>query len=218
MRSTLPALLAIGSSLALLAAASPARADASAWAFVGGGTLVWKQTDTPGALVPSGSGGAFVPSGSMILEAGAGTTPDARFIFGGVFRLHTIFSHGTDLALLARACTHGFQAGDWGLAIDAGGYLRTWGPQLGGGFAGGVSLGMPLGFTLNVHTQVGVSQALAIGAVAGIDLLRLTVYRETLRKWWQNPAPSWSRTQTAGSGHAGGAPQTPGSAGPTIAF
>lgn len=196
VRSNVPALLAALSSLALLATAAPARADISAWAFLGGGALAWKQTDAPGttAATTSGSNGAFVPSGSMIIEAGAGTAPENRFIFGGVFRLQPIFKHGTDLSLLARACTHGFQAGDWGLSLDAGGYLRTWGPQLGGGFAGGVSLGMPLGFTLALQTEIGTNQAVAIGATAGLDLLRLTVYRESLRNWWQNQQPTWNRT------------------------
>ena len=190
-------MLAAGSSLALFAAAAPARADASAWAFIGGGTTLWKQADSNAA---TGSNGSFLPSGSMILEAGVGTTPEARFIFGGLFRLQPIFKHGTDLALLARGATHGFQAGDWGVAIDAGGYLRTWGPQISGGFAGGVSLGIPLGFTLSVQTQVGSNQSIAIGAVAGIDLLRLTVYRESHLKWWQNPQPSWNRGKSASSG------------------
>ncbi|MFT3767214.1 MAG: hypothetical protein QM820_17085 [Minicystis sp.] len=195
MPSKLPALIAVGSSLAVLAAAAPARADASAWAFIGGGTMVWK--DAVNTTASASGSQPFGASGSMIIEAGAGTTPEARFIFGGLFRLQPIFKHGTDIALLARGCTHGFQAGDWGVAIDAGGYLRTWGPQIGGGFAGGVSLGMPLGFTLSIQTEVGTNQAIAVGAAAGIDLLRLTVYRESLGKWWQNPQPTWNRGNTA---------------------
>jgi hypothetical protein len=198
VRSTIPALFAVGCSLALLAEAAPARADASAWAFIGGGAIAWKQGDRS-TMTPFNDG-TFGATGTMTIEAGAGTSPDGRVIFGGLFRLQPIFKHGTDLALLARGCSHGFQAGDWGFAIDAGGYLRTWGPQIGAGFAGGVSLGMPLGFTISLQTEIGSNNALSVGAVAGVDLLRLSVYREALLKWWQNPSPSWTRSKSAASG------------------
>jgi hypothetical protein len=39
-----------------------------------------------------------------------------------------------------------------------------------------------------VQTEVGTDQALSFGAVAGIDLLRLTLYRQTLLNWWPNPS------------------------------
>lgn len=200
--SKLPACLAVASSLAILAAAAPARADASAWVFLGGGTLAWKQgveksAATTGTVVEPGNDGGWLLNGTMVIEAGVGTRPDAPVIFGGLFRLQPVFKHGTDLALLARGCTRGFQAGDWGFAVDAGGYLRSWGPQIGAGFAGGISLGLPLGFTVSVQTQIGSNNALSVGAVAGLDLLRLTVYREALKTWWQNPSPSWPRQSDA---------------------
>ena len=202
MRTTLPACLAAASCLAILAAAAPARADASAWVFLGAGPIAWKQgvektTATTGAVVEPGNDGSWLLNGSMIIEAGVGTRPDAAVIFGGLFRLQPVFKHGTDLALLARGATRGFQAGNWGFAVDAGGYLRTWGPQIGAGFAGGISLGLPLGFTISLQTEVGTNNALSVGAVAGLDLLRLTVYREALKTWWQNPAPSWPRESEA---------------------
>jgi hypothetical protein len=200
VRSTIPALLAVGSTFAILAVAAPARADVSGWAFIGGGALAWKQGEAS-TMTPFNDG-TFGANGTMTIEAGVGTTPEARFIFGGLFRLQPIFKHGTDLAWLLRGASHGFQAGDWGVAVDAGAYLRTWGPQIGGGFAGGVSLGMPLGFTLSVQTEVGTNKALSVGAVAGVDLLRLSVYRETLLKWWQNPSPAWTRSKSAASGTA----------------
>lgn len=195
MPSKLPVLLAAASSLAILAASAPARADASAWMFVGAGAIGWKQGDAS-TLTP-GNDGAFSTNGTMTIDVGAGTTPDARFIFGGLFRIQPIFKHGADLALLARAATHGFQAGDFGVALDAGGYLRTWGPQIGAGFAGSVSLGLPLGFTITAQVEVGSNKALSLGGVAGIDLLRLTLYRQTLLKWWQNPSPAWTPQKTA---------------------
>lgn len=200
MPSKLPILIAACSSLALTAVASSARADGSAWMFVGGGVLGWKQGEA--ATLTPGNDGAFGANGMMTIDVGAGTSPDARFIFGGLFRIQPIFKHGADLAILARACTHGFQAGDFGLAIDAGGYLRTWGPEIGAGFSGGVSLGLPLGFTISAQAQVGSNNALAFGGVAGIDLLRLTVYRKALLKWWQNPSPAWTHQKTAASAPA----------------
>lgn len=177
MRSTLPVLVAALSSLAGLAIASPARADVSAWAFAGGGALAWKQgTDKLAA------------NGTIAIDVGAGTTPEGRFIFGGLFRIQPIIGHGTDLSVLARFCNHAFQAGDFGVALDAGAYARFWGTKS-AGFAGGVTVGLPLGFSLAFQAQAGSDNAVAFGGVAGLDLLRLTVYRQTLLKWWQNRSP-----------------------------
>jgi hypothetical protein len=176
----LPALLAVASSLAALATASTALADASAWVFLGGGAMGWRQSESL----------MYNPGGTMVVDVGAGTSPDASVIFGGLFRFQPIIPGGVDLAMLGRFCTHGFQAGDWGVAIDAGGFARPWGfGSL--GFTGSVSLGMPLGVTLMLQTEAGIDHALSFGAVAGIDLLRLTLYRQTLLKWWQNPSPAW---------------------------
>jgi hypothetical protein len=192
-----PIAIAACSFLALSAAASSARADASAWVFVGAGALGWKQGEAS-TLTP-GNEGKFGANAMMTIDVGAGTSPDASFIFGGLFRIQPIFKQGADLAILARACSHGFQAGDFGFAIDAGGYLRTWGPVTGAGFTGGVSLGLPLGFTITAQAEVGSNRALAFGGVAGIDLLRLTVYRKTLLNWWQNPSPAPDKTASSGA-------------------
>lgn len=159
----------------------PARADASAWLFVGGGSMVWKENNR-----------GVTANGTMTIDVGAGTTPNAPFIVGGLVRLQPIFRQGTDLSLLARVCTHGFQAGDFGLAMDLGGYARTWGVGS-GGFAGGVVLGAPLGFSLSLQAEIGSDNSQSFAAVAGIDLLRLTVYRETLLNWWMNPSPGKTR-------------------------
>jgi len=184
----LPALLAVASSLAALATASPARADASAWVFLGGGAMGWRQSESL----------SVNPAGTMVVDVGAGTSPDASVILGGLFRFQPILPGGVDLALLARFCTHGFQAGDWGVAIDAGGFARPWGNES-VGFTGSVSIGMPLGFTLMLQTEAGIDHAVSFGAVAGIDLLRLTLYRQTLLKWWQNPSPAWKNGPAPGS-------------------
>jgi hypothetical protein len=190
----LPAFPAIASSLAAIAVASvasPARADTSAWMFVGGGAIAWKQTDIMHPV-----------AGTMTIDVGAGSSPEGRFIVGGFFRIQPIFSNGTDIAVLGRVCTHGFQAGDWGVAVDAGGFARAWGNQS-IGFSSGFSLGMPLGFTLGLMSEIGTDRAVSFGVVGGIDLLRLTVYRRVLRNWWQNPSPSWTSQKTATSGVSG---------------
>jgi hypothetical protein len=187
--------LSIGASLAVIAAAAPARADTSAWVFVGGGVLGWKS-NAPAAGSTATTFTSLAPSATMTIDAGVGTSPDARFIGGGLFRVQPIFGSGADLALLARLCSHGFQAGDWGFAIDAGGFARPWGVQS-IGFSGDVSLGMPLGFTLTAQTEVGTAGVLAFGVVAGLDLLRLTIYRQTLLKWWQNPSPAYEPKKAA---------------------
>jgi hypothetical protein len=179
-------LLATAALLAVFAAASPARADASTWVFVGGGGLGWKTSEYNGVN----------PAGTVVVDGGIGTSPDARFIVGGLFRFQPIFpAGGIDLSLLTRFATHGFQAGDWGVALDVGGFARPWGHRS-IGFAGSVSLGMPLGITLMLQTELGTDHAITLGAVAGVDLLRLTIYRQTLLKWWQNPSPAWKKKES----------------------
>jgi len=179
--------------ISVLAIAAPALADASAWVFVGGGALSWTQAESPG----------YSPRSTMTIDVGAGTDPRASFIFGGLFRIQPIFTQGTDLSLLARFCNRSFQAGTWGFAIDAGGFARTWGVVT-AGFSGSASLGLPLGFQLTGMTEIGLDHAYSFGVVAGIDVLRLTLYRQILKNWWQNPSPSWTTstpsTQTASGG------------------
>lgn len=189
MRSPPCILLALGFFLTASAIGAPVRADTSAWVFAGGGGLGWKQTR-------DGSDNSFRASGALAFDVGVGTSPDAPFIVGGLFRVEPILGSGTDLALVARVATHGFQAGDFGLALDAGGYARFWG-DTSQGFAGGLTLGAPLGLQISLQTMVGTHKAVAFGAVAGVDLLRLTVYRQTFLEHWQNPSPAWKRVGRA---------------------
>jgi hypothetical protein len=192
----LPALVVIAWSFAALAIAAPALADSSAWVFVGGGGLGWKQAQNL----------TYTPSPTMVVDGGVGTSPDGPVIVGGLFRFQPVFGsgNGIDMSILARLCTHGYQAGNWGVAVDLGGFGRYWGSRS-VGFAGSVSLGMPLGFTLMLQTEVGIDRAFSFGAVAGIDLLRLTLYRQTLLNWWQNPSPAWKNEKTLAPTADGGA-------------
>lgn len=161
-----------------LAWATPARADVSSWMSASAGAMSWKQ-----------SGGDYTLDPSLQFDVGVGTTPTAAFIFGGVFRVTPILGAGTDLGLLLRGATRGYQEGGFGIALDAGGYARFWGVDS-AGFLGSATLGAPLGLTLTLQAAVGTDSAVAFGGVLGIDFLRLTVYRQTLLDAWPNPYPA----------------------------
>jgi len=182
VRSQLPILTALGASIAALTLATSARADTSAWVSVGAGALGAKQA----------SNTDFGLNAALSFDFGVGTTPNAPFIFGGLFRIQPLIGQGTDLAFLARAATGGFQSGNFGVALDAGTYLRTWGATTTAGFTGALTLGLPLGFQISAQTMIGPDNAVAVGAIAGIDLLRLTLYRRNFLNYWQNPSPGGS--------------------------
>jgi hypothetical protein len=122
----------------------------------------------------------------MQIEAGVGSPPSGAVIVGGMFKTITYFGHGTDLALALRGATGGFVRGGFGLAIDAGAFHRGW--DLGSnGFIGALVLGAPFGLQLTGVFERGTNDVQAFGAILGIDLLRLTVYRRTSGSYWPNP-------------------------------
>jgi hypothetical protein len=172
-------------SLLLVVLPGTARADASAWAFAGAGALAWKEGTAK-----------LAPYAAMTFDFGVGTTPDAKVIFGGLFRLTPVIDKGADGALCARIASHGFQAGDFGVALDVGGYQRFWG-SYSRGATGALTIGFPLGFSLSFQGLYGTNDALAVGAIAGIDFLRLTVYRQVLLDTWPNPYPAHELPQKA---------------------
>jgi hypothetical protein len=180
--------VALAGFLATLALAEPARADASAWAFAGAGALAGKEGTAP-----------ITPRAALSFDIGVGTTPDGPVIFGGLGRITTVLDVGTDAALLARLATHGFQAGRFGVAFDVGGYQRLWGTWS-RGVTGGLTIGFPLGFQLSLQGLYGTQDALAFGAIAGIDFLRLTVYRQFMTDRWSNPYPAHEIPASAGLG------------------
>ncbi len=182
---------ALASSLAALAVLSSsgvARADASGWLFVGGGALAWKQGS--GTVGQAQYDGRLGGNGTMTFDVGAGTSPDKPFIVGTFARIQPIFKNGTDLGLMVRGASHGFQVGSLGFALDAGTFFRTWGTKA-WGFSGGLNLGVPLGITLGLQAQVGTNNSVGFGAVAGIDVLRLTVFRRALTDRWPNTSPDY---------------------------
>jgi len=188
--------LTLGLSLTALTLGSTARADTSAWMFAGAGALGSRVAQPPPGSMPSSppacDAGKFCANAALTFDMGVGTTPDGPVIIGGLFRVQPLIGAGTDLAILARVATHGFQAGDFGLAFDAGGFARFWGEKA-GGFMGEITVGAPLGLQLSIEAMVGTEKTLGFGAVAGIDLLRLTLYRQTMLDHWQNPSPAWKR-------------------------
>ena len=96
---------------------------------------------------------------------------------------------GTDLGLSLRTATKGFVLGDWGAALDLGGYDRLWeGGSLGG--QGSLVLGAPWGITLSLSGGMGTNDERHASAVIGIDFARLTVYRRSGENWFMNPYPA----------------------------
>ena len=183
-----PARLLAAAALACvpLAWASPAAADVSSWVSAAAGPIRWKQGDAEYKIDPA-----------LQIDIGVGTTPENRFIVGGLFRVTPLLGSGTDLGLLLRGTTRGYQEGGFGLALDAGGYARFW-EENSYGFLGSLTLGAPLGLTLTLQGALGTNNAVALGGVLGIDFLRLTVYRKTMTEIWPNPhsAPLAARSGT----------------------
>lgn len=162
----------------MLLLASPARADVSSWLYLGGGPS-WLTT-------ADGTDG----HPGLQMETGLGTPPADMLAVGGLFRVHTHFTRGTDLALLARLATHGFVNGGWGVALDAGGYQRWW-EEGSTGLLGSLVLGAPWGITLSATAGFGTNDQRLYSGTLGIDLARLTVYRRTGESWWKNPFPAY---------------------------
>lgn len=159
-----------------------ARADVSSWASVAAGPT-WLdeggENDTGFESVPT-----------LALLTGLGSSPENALVVGGAFQMQTHFSRGTDLGLLARVATQGFVLGDWGAALDLGGYARFWGQHSEGGL-GALSLGAPWGITLTANGSLGTHEARSFGVTLGIDFARLTVFRSVGTNWFPNPYPGY---------------------------
>jgi hypothetical protein len=162
--------------VALSATGGVARADVTSWFAVSGGAASVAQVDVPRTTAVS-----------LQLETGVGTSPGASFVLGGLLKSLTFFGQGTDLALAARLATGRFVRGGWGVAVDAGPYRRWWGVRS-TGVLGQLVVGAPFGLEVSAFTEQGSHEARAYGALLGIDLLRLTVYRaNTQSSSWYNP-------------------------------
>jgi hypothetical protein len=119
------------------------------------------------------------------LETGLGSNPRNSWVFGGLVRTWTHFGAGTDLVLAQRTASGGFARGNWGVALDVGGYQRWWGPDS-TGVTGTLSLGAPWGLTLAAAAAVGSGAQTTLGLTLGIDWARATAHRESGLNWWPN--------------------------------
>jgi hypothetical protein len=126
---------------------------------------------------------------TFMLDTGMGSSPSGLVSVGVLCRFHTRFGDGTDLGLLLRTATRGFVQGDFGVALDLGGYARAWGnSHL--GLAGDIALGAPWGITLTLGGTSGPDEVRSYSGVLGLDLARFTIYRSTGTGWWPNPFPT----------------------------
>jgi hypothetical protein len=165
---SLAALLA----LSALVVPRAARADVASWMYAGVG---------PGFLENSGERRPW----SLQIDSGFGSHP-STVVVGGLFRLHTYFEQGSDLALLVRGASRGFVQGEWGFALDAGGYQRFWGEGSSGGLAS-LALGGLWGVTLSGSAGMGTNDHRFMSLTLGIDFARLTVHRLSGTNWFPNP-------------------------------
>ena len=156
-----------------------AKADVSSWLFVGGGV---SQVGKFGA-----DNSTRVPS--LRLSTGMGTDPSRPFIVGGLARFDTLFGKGTDLTAALRLADNGYVNGRWGLALDLGAVARYWGQNVYGGSATLIA-GAPWGIQLELGGLMGTRDTQGYSAILGIDLARLTVYRQSGSSWWKNTFPA----------------------------
>jgi hypothetical protein len=167
--------------LAVLGLSAPARADVSSWISVAAGATM---LDAP-------SGRSTAPT--LELKTGVGTPPLGDFLaIGGVFQLQTHFGKGTDLGLLARFASRGYVLGDFGVALDLGGYQRFFASRSRGGL-GALVLGAPWGIFLSAGGGLGTENDRHYGLVLGIDFARLTVYRDVGTSYFPNPHPAFRK-------------------------
>jgi hypothetical protein len=164
-----------------LVVTTPARADVSSWVSAAAGPTFWHQ----------GKNDRSFPS--LELETGIGTPPSGIIAVGGLFHLETHFGQGTDLGLLSRFATRGFVLGDWGAALDLGGYERFWGVGSAGGL-GKLVLGAPWGLELGVGGGIGTNDSHHFGITLGVDFARLTIFRTTGESWMPNPYPAYRKS------------------------
>ncbi len=168
--------------LAWLLVAPREKADVASWASVAAGPT-WLNDGVEKRSVAS-----------LEMEAGVGTPPSGPLTVGGLLHVQTHFSQGTDLGVLGRLATRGFVLGDWGAALDLGGYARFWGRGSTGGL-GKLVLGAPWGIQLGLGGGVGTKDARFFGVPLGIDFARLSVFRTVGENWFPNPYPAYRKVE-----------------------
>jgi hypothetical protein len=175
-------LLPVALATLTLGVAAPARADVSSWASAMAGPT----------LFDDGVDKRSFPS--LQLETGIGIPPTGFLVVGGLFHLETHFGQGTDIGLLGRFATRGFVLGDWGAALDLGGYERFWGRGSEGAL-GKLVLGAPWGIQLSAGGGYGTKDARHMSVMLGIDFARLTIFRTSGEGWFPNPYPAYRKPE-----------------------
>ena len=188
-RSRLALAVALAPVLAFVGGERAARAEVSSWLSIDGGYGFQRNAVR--------SYDASDRAAAMSFAVGVGSTPDASFVVGGIFRSTTYFGLGTDLSVGPRFASGGFARGDWGVALDVGVTGRYW---RGGDYGrypvdamiyGGTPWGFELGLGTELVSLSGAPLARGFTGLVGIDLLRLTVMRRgSTEKSWPNPAPA----------------------------
>lgn len=136
-------------------------------------------------------------AGAISFALGVGSSPANRLVVGGLFRLTTYPTLGTDLGLNIRAASGGFARGDYGLALDVGPGFRTWGNGDSGKWpvqariVGGAPWGIELSVGGDFYNLTGDGPyARGVNILAGVDLLRLTIMRQgSTEHYWENRHP-----------------------------
>jgi hypothetical protein len=156
-----------------------AKADVASWLFVGGGVT---------QIGKFGADNTYKPT--LRLYTGMGTDPSRPFILGGLARIDTMFGRGTDLTVALRMADNGFVNGKWGVAFDLGAVARYWGSYNVFGGSATIVGGGPWGLQLELGGLLASRDTQGFSAILGIDLARLTVYRQSGTSWWKNTFPA----------------------------
>jgi hypothetical protein len=157
----------------------PSRAEVTSWLSIAGGASRLEL-----------SGGTSPLRFQLPVDVGVGLQPSLPVVVGVGAKLLPHFSEGVDYAAYVRAATQGYVLGGFGVALDAGGYLRGFDNDK-SGLLGVLNLGIPWGLIVSVNYGRNGDGDQTMGASVGIDFLRLTVYRLAGEQQWPNPRPAW---------------------------
>lgn len=158
---------------------SSAQAEVTSWLSIGGGASRVEL-----------AGGSSPLRFQLPTNIGVGLQPSLPIIVGVGVKLHPYFGEGVDYGAYLRAATQGYALGGFGVALDGGGYLRSFDNEA-SGLMGILNLGIPWGGVISLNYSRSSEGQQTIGATVGIDFLRLTVYRLSGEQQWPNARPAW---------------------------
>ncbi len=124
------------------------------------------------------------------IDVGVGLQPSLPVMVGWGAKITPYWGDGVDLGTYVRAATQNYVLGGFGVALDAGAYVRTFASKT-GGFLGALNVGLPWGVVGTFIYARGPDGVQTIGGTVGLDFLRLTVYRLAGEQEWKNERPAW---------------------------